>query len=176
MRRLRRLSLRALAERSGLSPAFLSQLERGTTNPSVSSLRRLAYGLSVEVSDLFDADGHPATRLLRRGDRPSICFGRSSQKFLISPRLSQNLETYFAELAPGDQTAEEPYSHGNSEEIFLVVSGEVEARVGDERYRLGPGDSLCYQSSLPHLVASVSEEVASFIWIISPPSSSWGES
>lgn len=176
LRRLRRLSLRALAERAGLSPAFLSQLERGTANPSVSTLRRLAHGLSVDVTDLFDTEGHPATRVLRRADRPRIRFGESSQKFLVSPRLSQNLETYFAELAPGDQTAEEPYAHGDSEELFLVVSGEVQVHIDAEIYTLGPGDSVCYQSSLPHLVSNISQEAASFIWIISPPSSAWGES
>lgn len=176
LRKLRRLSLRGLAERAGLSPAFLSQLERGTANPSVSTLRRLAYGLSVDVADLFDADGHPATRVLRCHDRPRIEFGQASQKFLISPRLSQFLETYFAELAPGDRTADEPYAHGDSEEIFLVVTGEVEVHIGDEVHALGPGDSVCYQSSLPHLVHNVSAQPASFIWIISPPSSPWSES
>jgi transcriptional regulator with XRE-family HTH domain len=170
IRRLRRATLRTVAERSGLSESFLSQVERGRSNASVASLRRIADALRVSVSDLFEPNGPPQPRVLRRDDRPALSFGIFGRKLLLTPRPLHNLEVFVGELDPGGSTGAEPYSHGDSEELFVVLNGTVQLELGGELHELEPGDSIDYRSSTPHRISNIGTELAEVMWIISPPS------
>ena len=171
LRRLRRATLKAVAERAGLSESFLSQVERGRASPSIGSLQRIAEALGVSVADLFAPDWErPPPRVLRRAVRPTLPLGTSGRKFLLTPRPLENLEVFVGELAPGGSTADEPYTHGDSEELVVVLSGTLSLQLGDEVYELGPSDSIDYRSSTPHRAYNAGDEAVEAIWIISPPS------
>jgi transcriptional regulator with XRE-family HTH domain len=170
IRRMRRCTLRTVAERSGLSESFLSQVERGRSNASIASLRRIADALAVSVSDLFEPDARPQPRVLRRQDRPALSFGVLGRKLLLTPKPLQHLEVFVGELDPGGSTGPEPYSHGDSEELFVVLTGTVQLELGGELHELGSGDSIDYRSSTPHRISNVGMELAEVMWIISPPS------
>src|SRR5690349_17906981 len=71
LRRFRRCTLQTVAERSGLSESFLSQVERGRSNASIGSLKRIADALGVSMADLFEPDGLPGPRVLRRDEPPA---------------------------------------------------------------------------------------------------------
>src|SRR5881397_1135862 len=75
LRRIRRCTLRTIADRSGLSESFLSQVERGRSSASIASLRKIADALGLAMADLFEPDGPPGSRVLRRDDRPALSFG-----------------------------------------------------------------------------------------------------
>src|SRR2546423_11099881 len=109
LRRFRRCTLRTIAERSGVSESFLSQVERGRSSASVASLRRIAGALGVSVADLFDSSGPPRPQVLRRDDRPSLAFGILGTKRLLTPRPLHHLEVFFGELDKGGSTGAEPY-------------------------------------------------------------------
>jgi transcriptional regulator with XRE-family HTH domain len=159
-----------VAERSGLSESFLSQVERGRSNASIASLRRIADALGVSVSDLFEPSGPPRPRVLRRDDRPALTFGVLGRKLLLTPKPLQSLEVFVGELGRGGSTGAEPYAHGDSEELFVVLGGNVELELGGESFELGQGDSITYRSSTPHKISNAGEDVAEVMWIISPPS------
>jgi transcriptional regulator with XRE-family HTH domain len=170
LRRHRRCTLKMVAERSGLSESFLSQIERGRSNASIGSLRRIADALGVSVSDLFEPSGPPRPRVLRSDDRPALTFGVLGRKLLLTPKPLQNLEVFVGELGRGGSTGAEPYAHGDSEELFVVLGGIVELELGGESYELGQGDSIAYRSSTPHKISNAGDDVAEVMWIISPPS------
>jgi transcriptional regulator with XRE-family HTH domain len=170
IRRLRRCTLRTVAERSGLSESFLSQVERGRSSASISSLRRIADALGVSVSDLFEPTGPPQPRVLRSSDRPALSFGILGRKLLLTPKPLLHLEVFVGELDPGGSTGPEPYSHGDSEELFVVLHGSVQLELGGEIHELEPGDSIDYRSSTPHRISNAGHELAEVMWIISPPS------
>jgi len=170
IRRLRRATLRTVAARAGVSESFLSQVERGRASASIASLRRIAGALGVSVADLFEPGGPPRPRVLRREERPSLAFGTLGRKLLLTPRPLQQLEVFVGELDPGGSTGAEPYAHGDSEELFVVLTGSVQLELGGDRHELGTGDSIDYRSSTPHRVTNVGEERAEVMWIISPPS------
>ena len=71
LRRFRRCTLREIAQRSGLSESFLSQVERGRSSASIASLRRIANALGVSMADLFEPNDLPGPRVLRRDERPA---------------------------------------------------------------------------------------------------------
>lgn len=169
-RRLRRMSLRAAATRAGVSPSFLSQLERGHTSGSIGSLRRIAQALGISIADLFHDDRPVAPRVLRRADRPWLDSEPGSRKYLITQRPLEHLEAYIGELEPGSSTGENPYTHGDSQEVFLVIRGAVTLRLGDSTHVLDTGDSIEYRSSVAHRVENHTDATAEVLWICSPPS------
>src|ERR671930_2485805 len=170
IRRSRRATLRTIAARSGLSESFLSQVERGRSSASIASLRRIADALGVSMADLFGPDGVPGPRVLRRDERPALAFGILGRKMLLTPRPLHHLEVFAGELEVSGSTGPEPYAHGDSEELFVVISGNVQLELDGELFELERGDSIDYRSSTPHRVANVGHELAEVMWIISPPS------
>jgi transcriptional regulator with XRE-family HTH domain len=170
IRRLRRCTLRTVAERSGLSESFLSQVERGRSNASIGSLRRIADAIGISVADLFEPTGPPRPKVLRRADRPALTFGILGRKLLLTPKPLRELEVFVGELDPGGSSGPEPYAHGDSEELFVVLGGRVQLELGGELHELQPGDSIDYRSSTPHRISNIGEDLAEVMWIISPPS------
>jgi transcriptional regulator with XRE-family HTH domain len=170
IRRLRHATLRTIAERAGVSESFLSQVERGRASASIASLRRIAGALGVTVADLFEPGGLPRPRVLRRDERPALAFGILGRKLLLTQRPLQHLEVFVGELDPGGSTGTEPYAHGDSEELFVVLAGSVQLELGGDVHALESGDSIDYRSSTPHRVTNAGEERAEVMWIISPPS------
>jgi transcriptional regulator with XRE-family HTH domain len=170
IRRLRRATLRTIADRAGVSESFLSQVERGRASASIASLRRIAGALGVSVADLFEPSGPPRPRVLRRDERPALAFGILGRKLMLTPRPLQHLEVFVGELDPAGSTGTEPYAHGDSEELFVVLAGSVQLELGGEVHELEAGDSIDYRSSTPHRVVNTGDDRAEVMWIISPPS------
>jgi mannose-6-phosphate isomerase-like protein (cupin superfamily) len=67
-------------------------------------------------------------------------------------------------------TGDEPYTHGDSEELLLVLTGRVHVQLGSELLDLSTGDSVNYRSSTPHRVSNPGDESAEVLFVISPPS------
>ena len=171
IRHRRRATLRAVADRAGISESFLSQLERGRAGASIATLQRIAGALGISVADLFEPDGaRGRPRVLRRESRPTLAFGVRGRKFLLTPRPLENLEVFIAELEVGGATAEEAYTHGDSEELVVCLAGTIQLHLGQEVHELGAGDSIDYRSSIPHRVVNAGNGVAEVMWVISPPS------
>ena len=170
IRGLRRATLRTIADRAGVSESFLSQVERGKASASIASLRRIAGALGVSVADLFELSGPPRPSVLRRDERPSLAFGILGRKLLLTPRPLHHLEVFMGELDVGGSTGAEPYAHGDSEELFVVLRGNVQLELGGDVHELESGDSIDYRSSTPHRISNTGDELAEVMWIISPPS------
>jgi transcriptional regulator with XRE-family HTH domain len=163
--------LKAVAERADVSESFLSQVERGKARASVASLTRIAAALGVTVADLFEPDGaRRPPRVLPREARPVLPFGNLGRKYLLTPRPLEHLEVFVGELDPGGSTGDEAYTHGDSEELFVVLSGRVHVQLGDDVHELEAGDSIDYRSSIPHRVSNAGDTQAEVMWVISPPS------
>lgn len=170
IRMLRRRTLKDVARAAGVSESFLSQVERGRSSASVATLQRLAAAVGIEISDLFATDGLPRPRVLRREARQLLVWGHLGRKSLLTPKPFHSLEVVAAEFDPGGSTGDEPYTHGDSEELLLVLRGRAHVQLGTDVYELGVGDSLHYRSSTPHRVSNPGDEPAEVLFVISPPS------
>ncbi len=171
IRQRRRMTLRELGTRANLSQSFLSQLERGLTQVSIASMRRIADALEINVVDLFqDGDSHEP-RVLHRDARPTLPFGDGATKSLLTwQKPLENVEVLLTVFEPGGSTGKELYTHGDSEEILLVLSGTVRLELGERAFALVAGDSIDYRSSVPHRVVNVGATPAEALFVISPPS------
>ncbi len=169
-RRRRGLTLATLASRAGMSESFLSQLERGLTGASLDSLQRLTHALEIRVGDLFETSEIDGPRVLHPEQRPVMELWHLGAKTLLTPRWSEDLEVLICRLEPDGSTGDEAYTHGDSDELFLVLDGVVDLELDGQLHRMTTGDSITYRSSVPHRVINRGDGDAEGLWAISPPS------
>jgi transcriptional regulator with XRE-family HTH domain len=169
LREVRGQSIRSMAVAAGVSASFVSQLERGYTNASIASLRKIAGALGVPVADLLDPNPTHTQGVLRADKRPSTPLSSGSQKFVISQPPVKNVEIYVGQFEPGGATGNDPYVHGNAQEFLIVLSGTIVLELGDKSYAMAKDDSIEYLSSVPHRVSNSGDSLAEVMFITSPP-------
>lgn len=159
-------TLTGLAARVGITRSFLSSVERGVAYPSILVLRSIAAALEVPVFLLFTApesNGIVVRREARKVIQPP---GGSLSYELVSPDVRRKIEMIIVRLKPGvDGSA---MAH-EGEECALVLHGRVVITVGDVDYELNQGDSIYYDSGLPHKARALGEEHAEIVSAITPP-------
>jgi transcriptional regulator with XRE-family HTH domain len=162
------LTLAQLAEQVGLSASAVSQIERGVTDPSIGSLRRIASALQVPFFQfLLERDGHDP--VVRKNERRTITFpNRALQYQLLTPNLRGPFEVLAMDVAPGAASGEEALGH-DSEECMLILHGQVEVEVAGQSYTLDAGDSIVIQRNAPHRVVNHGAQTAGVLMVISPP-------
>ncbi|GAB3484476.1 helix-turn-helix domain-containing protein [Nocardiopsis coralliicola] len=169
-RKAKRLTLAQTAGAAGLSEGFLSQLERGRVSGSVTTLQRVTAVLGLTVGELFDESWSDDAVLHRYTEAKPFRFGTDARKIRLTPKGNNHLEVFLGEFDPGGSTGAEPYAHGDSEELLLVLAGRVEVTLGEETHLLGPLDSVSYSSATPHRAREADGGTARVLWSISPPS------
>lgn len=167
--RLRRgLTLAQLATQVNLTVSALSQIERGASDPSISSLRRIAGAFDVPMFQFMVGTAQREI-VVRKDRRTKLNFpDRVLEYELVSADTSGEFEVLALTIAPGGSTGATPNSHA-SEECAVVLNGEVVAEVAGQSYALGPGDSIKIHRELLHRFLNVSTEDADVLIIISPP-------
>ncbi|TSE00204.1 helix-turn-helix transcriptional regulator [Mesorhizobium intechi] len=171
LRLARRLSLRELAEATGTSASFISQLERGLTGASTASLNQMASALGVSVAMLFEESTAQNHGVLRRSERPSLPPSDGCRKMLLSRPPLGDMEVYVGEFDIGGSTGPDRYTHGDAHEMLVVLRGVVEVSLGEARHVLEEGDSIEYTTSTPHRSENIGSGRAEVMWIIAPPTS-----
>jgi transcriptional regulator with XRE-family HTH domain len=150
------LSLRDLAERSGVSAPMLSQVERGETSPTLAVAARIAAGLELRLSQLLRLDEGGTVAIVRAGDgRPGTSDPASghSAEILTPPLPGQRAELSRHLLAAGAVTGgpgDPPMHEAGSRETALVQEGSVVLVIDSERHELGVGDCVTFDADLPH--------------------------
>ncbi len=169
LRQDQKLTLVNLAEKCGISPSFLSQIERDQASPSVTTLYALADALGEPVASLFfnhtSPNGTPAPpsvqtnlKILRKDQRKKIIypdFGILNE--LLSPSPNPRLQLIRVVMPPGASSGEQPFVHAG-EECGIVLQGRLETTIGGETYILNPGDSIYHSSRLPHSSRNIGTE------------------
>jgi transcriptional regulator with XRE-family HTH domain len=167
--RLRRgLTLAQLATQVHLTVSALSQIERGASDPSISSLRRIAQAFNIPMFQfLVGTDRRDI--VVRRNQRTKLHFsGRDIEYELVSPDTIGEFEVLGLTLAAGAATGPAAVAH-LSEECSLVLRGHVLAEVAGRTYELDAGDSIKIHRELPHRFVNQSSAEAELVIIISPP-------
>src|SRR5438552_13707113 len=137
------LSLRDLAQRSGVSAPMLSQVERGETSPTLTVATRIAAGLELRLSQLLRLDEDGAVTVVRKSERRRGGQRGHRYELLTPPLPGQRAELSRHTLAPGAVTGgpgDPPMHEPGSRETALVEAGPVVLSCDSERYELAAGD------------------------------------
>jgi transcriptional regulator with XRE-family HTH domain len=144
------LSIRALAEMSGLNVNTLSLIENGKTSPSVSTLQQLAQGLGVPVTEFFQTvEGDKTAVYQQDGQRPRAAFTHGVMEDLGAGMTRFGAEPLIVTLEAKADSGRNPIVHTGREFVYCL-EGRVTYTVDAETYTLEPGDSLFFEAYLPH--------------------------
>jgi transcriptional regulator with XRE-family HTH domain len=150
IRILRRLSMRSLAEMSGLNINTLSLIENERTSPSVSTLQQLAQSLQVPIADFFATDdGNKELIHQKHGQRSRVAFEHSTIEDLAMGMPHFGAEPLLVTLNPGADSGKNLIVHTGREFVYCI-EGHIAYTVNNKEYALEPGDSLVFEAYLPH--------------------------
>lgn len=165
IRRRRRqldLTLRELCDMAGLSPGYLSQVERGLASPTLGTLAQIARGLDLGLEH-FVGETRPEDAVTRAGTRPRFSIEGSAMGYetLAASFPGAELSSYILHVPPGFRS--ETVAH-EGEEILFVLEGCITQVLDGEAFRLSAGDSLHYSGATPHSWANESDAPARLLW------------
>jgi transcriptional regulator with XRE-family HTH domain len=171
LRKARRMTLQALADAVGRSLGWLSQIERGQTQPSVRDLGLIAETLGISISFFFrSASRDEAERglVLRAADRVPIGSTESGlTEELLSPTLAGSFEMIKSVFAPRSDS-NGPVTGRQREDGGVLVSGKLSLTIGDRDFNLNTGDSFQFAGA-PYAWRNDHDEPAVIIWVVAPP-------
>lgn len=166
LRRQQALSLRALAEKSGLSANTLSLIENGKTSPSVATLQQIAIALSIPITSFFEVKVNREPVIFSKQDqRSSSAFLHGRLEELGTGVGNEGLQPFVVSFDARTDSGPQPLTHEGSEFVYCL-SGRVIYNVIGEEYTLEPGDSLLFSSKMPHTWFNPLEEVSKVIIVM----------
>jgi XRE family transcriptional regulator, regulator of sulfur utilization len=163
------LSLRDLAERSGVSAPMLSQVERGDTSPTLAVAQKIAAGLDLTLSQLLRLDEDRHVVVVRAGEGRIRRRRGHRVEELTPPLPGQRADVSVHTLGPGAATgaADDPPMHEpGSRETAVVVEGTADLFIDGERHQLHEGDSVTFDADLPHHFENNGETDARLIAVV----------
>ena len=195
-REARELSLRELARRLGISPSAISQIETGKSLPSVSTLYAIVSELGMSLDELFSNGGPVERggggrrglagsgresprqvstrqasdgegRVQRAGGRHAIVLESGVRWERLTPNPDPGADFLYVVYDVGGSSSEgDRFIRHSGREYGLVLSGTLEVTVGFESFLLGPGDSICFDSTVPHCLRNASSEPVHGVWFV----------
>ena len=164
------LSLRDLAERSGVSAPMLSQVERGETSPTLAVAQRIAGGLDLTLSQLLRLDEGGEVSVVRAAERRAGGADGHRYEILTPPLPGQRAELSRHVLAAGATTGgpgDPPMHEPGARESALVESGAVVLVVDGTRHELREGDCVTFDADLPHHFENPTKKEAVLLAVVS---------
>jgi XRE family transcriptional regulator, regulator of sulfur utilization len=163
------LSLRDLAERSGVSAPMLSQVERGETSPTLAVAQKIAAGLDLTLSQLLRLDEGRHVVVIRSGEGRRRRRRGHRLEELTPPLPGQRADVSLHTLAPGSATGgpgDPPLHEPGSRETAVVLAGQVELFIDGKHHELAEGDSVTFDADLPHHFENNGPDEARFIAVV----------
>ena len=151
LRQAQGLSLADLAERSGVSKAMISKVERAESSPTAMLLGKLAAGLGVSLAQLLIEDSAPVQRLRKRAEQvvwrdPELGYRRRQ---VLARGAQSNVELIEVELPRSTQVSYPQWSGNPYQQCLWLLEGALQVDYGEERFVLAPGDCLSFGVDRP---------------------------
>lgn len=191
-RRSRNLTLEQLSKETGLSKSFLSQMERGLCQPSITSLKKIAYIFGMSVVNLFTDEDNPNARygrfplsrdevekeqnyvsdvkVVRSDHRKTISLPGAKVIYeLLTSDLRRHIEAVYMKIDPNETSGDDPMKDPPGEKLCILLCGSLEVKVEDEVYVLHKGDTIYFPAHLVHSWKGLGETTIKVIWVSTPP-------
>ena len=174
LRKKRAITIQELAEKTDLTPGYLSKIENSTTPPPIPTLAKIAYALGVHVSYFFEGEGegNGALSIIKKNKRKKLIgdytpFGYQYES-VIQRKKDIKVKPMILTLPYGQNPDELPYNSHDGEELIYVLSGKMTFYYDDEQFPVEQGDCLYFDSTIPHkVVAATKEEPVQILSVLS---------
>ncbi|WP_436760147.1 helix-turn-helix domain-containing protein [Streptosporangium sp. V21-05] len=165
----RQMTLDELAARSGVSRGMLVQVEQGRTNPSISTLTRIADALGVTVARMVEVADTPVVRVVSGADVVTFPHGKSSTaRLLVGTDAPAILELWDWRLAPGDHHDGDAHPPG-TREMLTVLEGRLTLSVYGKSHLAETGDAVVFSADRPHRYANEGDTPLRFMMVVTEP-------
>ncbi|MFT9371869.1 helix-turn-helix domain-containing protein [Paenibacillus polymyxa] len=165
LRNERKLSLDKLADLTGISKTMLGQIERGESNPSITTVWKIANGLKISFTALISEP--PADAVVVPKSKVQVL--EESNHYRLYPFFpyegNRNFEVYTVEIETGGELSSAPHREG-TEEFITVFEGEMVVKVSEETYTVKAGDSIRFKADRPHIYYNLGETLVRMNMII----------
>ncbi len=172
VRERKNITLKAVAEKAGVSESLVSQIERNKVSPSIDTLLTLADALDIDYEYLFnDYRQKKKVSIVRFEDRNSLRLNDVTVYQLSkidSVPEEHAIEAFMLEIDKGSEKGDLEYGH-SGKEFGLILEGEAELVYGSERYLLNAGDTVSFSSDIPHILRNSGGDKVRAVWIVTPP-------
>lgn len=173
LRLKRKLSIEEVSKKSGISTETLVGIEAQTISPPLGNIISLAEVFRVTVGELLEDSADAPFCIVRSDERKAVprfssTGGKSagySYESLGHKKQDRHMEPFLVTLTPAEAQQVEPNQH-SGEEIIFVLEGQVKVSLADHTDILNPGDSIYYDSTLPHIVSCHGDSPATILAVI----------
>ena len=163
----RGLSIAQVAQRTGLTKGFISQLERNLTSVSLSALARICSALGVRFGDVLDEP--PMGAVIHRESAIRWTEVGNHDDLVLSPPEEQRLNLIESRIPPGVSAGDDVYTFPADVELVYVLAGSLELNVGSEIVTVRAGETFTYSPRDPHAWRNPSErEETVVVWFAVP--------
>lgn len=165
IRKDKQMTLKILSEESGVSKAMLSQIESAKVNPTISTVWKIALGLSVDINELTRVISVKTRNFtLTKNNEIIITDPLEGEegiqiKDLTSMNIVENIEFFLMTFEKGSKLASEPHFTG-TEEFLTLLEGTVKVTAGNNVIQMDKGDFLSYHSDIKHSIENIGENKA----------------
>lgn len=167
------MSIEDVSKKTGISEDVILEIEENKVSPPLGNIVSLADVLRVTVGELFGDSADSPFCIVRSDNRKAVSrfssvVGKSSgysYESLGHRKQNRQMEPFLVTLTPAENFKLEPNQHVG-EEIIFVLEGQVEVRLADHTDILNPGDSIYYDSTLPHIVSCHGNDPATIFAVI----------
>ena len=165
------MTLKELAKKCNCSSSMLSQTEKGSLNPSLSTLKSISEALDISIALILEAnaiDVETRMALMKNTEQKILLTGSGAQFRLLSRSVGISFEFIRSEWPPGSSTGSELYTH-KGEECGILLEGELTIETIEGKHKMAPGDTVTLKSSLPHRIFNSGDKPAIAHWVNSVP-------
>jgi transcriptional regulator with XRE-family HTH domain len=172
VRKDRDLTLQDISQRTDLEVAFLEQIENGSVAPPLGTVIKLAKALDLKMGYFISGDEDRPFTIVRKNDGKVVSrYSSKKGKYygygyesLAPHKKDRHMEPFLVSLEPSE--SDEERSAHDGQEFIYVLEGAMEVRLGEEVYVLDPGDSIYYDSTVPHLVKNHGKDVTRILAVL----------
>jgi transcriptional regulator with XRE-family HTH domain len=159
-----------VAEKAGISTSMLSQIERGAVSPSIDTLMAVCVALEMDIAELFRRiSPEPPVRIHHHGKRLSTqSRGVKFEQLAVSADAGHPAEMLLLEIAAGKDAGNSGNGH-EGVEMGYVLEGSAVLMVNNQEYEIFEGDSVSYNSHLPHKLTNKGDKTFKAVWNALPP-------
>ena len=166
------LTLKAVAQKTGVSESLVSQIERNKVSPAIDTLLTLADVLDINLEFLFEEYHKNRTvDIIYKEERRKIQEGEITYEEIATCTNSNDdirLETYEITSPVKEKTHRGSYGH-SGREIGYILEGQCILQYENKNYELKEGDSISFSASAPHTLINTGALPVKAVWIVSPP-------
>lgn len=170
-RKRKGLTIKELAELTGVTSSLLSQIEKGSANPSINTIKQISIALDVPLFNFFINDSYTENLVVRKDKRKRMVFSEDDDFAyeLLTPNLQGDIEFVLMKIPAKESSSSEEFSH-KGEEVAYIVKGKVNLFMLNSVIELNSGDSVKIPALSKHRWENLSDEECEVIFAVTPPS------